>query len=115
MTLDNSLINDTFMYPYAMEYNAPLTPVYNFNYSCNNNNNNSRMVSSWDISKTFFFWIELQVKMSTLNYFLGERQQQNMKKSRGRGLININQRISNPLVGCFSLNFPINETYTQCV
>lgn len=49
MTLDNSLINDTFMYPYAMEYNAPLTPVYNFNYSCNNNNNNNnsnnRMVS----------------------------------------------------------------------
>ena len=52
MTLDNSLINDTFMYPYAMEYNAPLTPVYNYNYSCNNNNN-SRMVSSWDIFKTF--------------------------------------------------------------
>lgn len=49
MTLDNSLINDTFMYPYAMEYNAPLTPVYNFNYSCNNNN--SRMVSSWVIFK----------------------------------------------------------------
>lgn len=42
MTLDNSLINDTFMYPYAMEYNAPLTPVYNFNSynnSCGNNNN----------------------------------------------------------------------------
>lgn len=54
MTLDNSLINDTFMYPYAMEYNAPLTPVYNSNYICynnsnnninNNNNNNNRMVS----------------------------------------------------------------------
>lgn len=44
MTLDNSLINDTFMYPYAMEYNVPLTPVYNFNYNCNNNNSN-RMVS----------------------------------------------------------------------
>jgi hypothetical protein len=51
MTLDNSLINDTFMYPYAMEYNAPLTPVYNFtNYSCNSNmshnmNGHDRMVS----------------------------------------------------------------------
>lgn len=35
-----------------MEYNAPLTPVYNFNYSCNNNNNNNnRMVSCVDIFK----------------------------------------------------------------
>lgn len=65
MTLDNSLINDTFMYPYAMEYNTPLTPVYNFNYnSCsnsiasNNNNNNNRMVSFQSPVKDIFIQVK---------------------------------------------------------
>ena len=39
MTLDNSLINDPFMYSYTLDYNAPsITPV---TYYSNNNNNNN--------------------------------------------------------------------------
>lgn len=43
MTLDNSLINDTFMYPYTtMDYNTPsVTPVTYYNYNNNYNNNNN--------------------------------------------------------------------------
>lgn len=43
MTLDNSLINDTFMYSYTMmDYNTstiPATSCYNSNNNINNNNN----------------------------------------------------------------------------
>lgn len=39
MTLDNSLINDTFMYAYSMDYNNSLTTIPAT--SCYSNNNNT--------------------------------------------------------------------------
>lgn len=88
MTLDNSLINDTFMYPYAMEYNAPLAPVYNFNYSCNNNNNN-RMVSSL----IFIILVKTKLQVKSLKiavHFFGGDNNKTLEVAGSR-LININQ------------------------
>lgn len=54
MTLDNSLINDTFMYPYTMDYNTPslttMTPV-TYYMNNNNNNNNNKMVRRVKVKK----------------------------------------------------------------
>ena len=55
MTLDNSLINDTFLYPYASDYNAPLTPVcYSYTYNNNNNSSNNFRVSLKSLQERFF-------------------------------------------------------------
>jgi hypothetical protein len=72
MTLDNSLKSDPFMYPYAIEYNAPLTPVYNFNYSsCSSNSNRavsvekSKREDKSSSSSKSDFWNTIKFKMSS--------------------------------------------------
>lgn len=50
MTLDNSLINDTFMYSYTMDYNNTLTTIPAT--SCYNLDNNN-LVSTKSVSPSF--------------------------------------------------------------